>query len=81
MKNDFHSGRTSPRPEIAGWVARYRESGFSLGAFAKKHGWPRGRLPYRVYGQRTVRLGQPLVAPPVFQELKLAPGLPVWNWV
>ena len=80
MKNDSHPYRTYTRPEVAHWITRYRASGLGLGAFARKHGLPRGRLHYWIYGQRPTHLGQASAAPPVFQELKLAPALAVSNW-
>jgi len=80
MKNETHASRTYTGQEIAGWVARYRESGLGLGAFARKHGLPRGRLHYWVYGRRPPRWVQRSVAPPVFQELKLPAGLARSNW-
>jgi hypothetical protein len=80
MKNDSHTHRTYPSQEIAGWITRYRDSGLGLGAFAKKHGLPRSRLHYWVYGRRQPHLRQPSAAPAVFQELKFATGLAPSNW-
>jgi hypothetical protein len=80
MKNDSHAHRTYTRQEIADWITRYRASGLGLEAFASKHGLPRSRLHYWIYGQRRTHLGQPNAAPAVFQELKLATGLAVSPW-
>ena len=80
MKNDAHTHRAHTRQEIAGWITRYRSSGLGLGAFAKKSGLPRSRLHYWVYGRRPAHGVEPSAAPPVFQELKLTPGLALSHW-
>ncbi len=80
MKNDSGRRRTYTAEEIAGWVSRFRESGLGLGVFARKHGLPRGRLQYWIYGRRAAHLGPASAAPPGFQELKLTPGLAVSSW-
>ena len=80
MKHDSHAHGTYTTQEIAGWVTRYRDSGLGLGAFAKKHGLPRSRLHYWVYGRGRAHGVQPRAAPAVFQELQLTTGLAVSNW-
>lgn len=80
MKTDQRTHRTYTTTEIAAWIRRYRASGLGLPAFAKQQGLSPGQLHYWVYqkGPAAPRpRGQP---PPVFQELKLAPGLPLSNW-
>jgi hypothetical protein len=77
--------KTSAQPsytptEIAAWIRRYRASGVTLPAFAKQHGLPPGRLHYWVYQKERVAHRQRGQSPTVFQELKLAPGLPLSNW-
>jgi len=80
MKNDRRTHRTYDPTEIAAWIRRYRASGLGLPAFAQEHGLPPGRLHYWVYqkGSSATRPRSP--SPTVFQELKLAPGLPLFSW-
>jgi hypothetical protein len=80
MKRDLHDQRTDTAPEITEWIGRYRASRLSLGAFAQKHGLPKSRLHYWVYGKRYVSLAKPEVGVPTFQEVRLAAGLPVHPW-
>ena len=80
MKNVSRARGTYATKEIAGWISRYRDSGLGLGAFAKKHGLPRSRLHYWVYGRGQEHLSQPSAAPPVFEELKFSSGLALSNW-
>ena len=80
MKNESQVHGACTSQEIGGWITRYRDSGLGLGAFAKKHGLPRSRLHYWVYGRRQAHLKQPSAAPAVFQELKFATGLAPSNW-
>ena len=80
MKNDRRAHRTYTPNEIAAWIRRYRASGVGLPAFAKQHDLPPGRLHYWVYQRRPAphrQRGQP---PTVFQELKLATGIPLSSW-
>lgn len=80
MKKDRLAPRTYPPSEIAAWIRRYRASGVGLPAFAKQHGLPPGRLHYWVYQKGRTAHRPPGQSPLVFQELKLAPGLPLSSW-
>ncbi len=80
MKNDRRAHRTYTPTEIAAWIRRYRASGVGLPVFAKQHGLPPGRLPYWVYQKGRVAHRPPSQSPPVFQEFKRAPGLPLSSW-
>jgi hypothetical protein len=80
MKHDLHEERAYTPQEIAHWIERYRASGLSLGAFARKHGLAKGRLHYWVYDKRHAALATPQVTVPTFQEVKLTAGLPVPPW-
>ena len=80
MKNDFHAPRTYTLDEISDWIRRYRASGLALGDFAEKHGLARNRLHYWVYDRRFSQPRQPVALAPIFQELKVAAGLPTQNW-
>jgi hypothetical protein len=80
MTNDQRTYRTYTPTEIGAWIRRYRASGVGLPVFAKQHGLPPGRLHYWVYQKGPAahrHRGQTLTA---FQELKLAPGLPLSSW-
>lgn len=65
------------------WVARYRESGLGLKAFAEEHGLRPSQLHYWVYGgQRTRRPSgaeNPDTVHPVFREY-LLPRPPAGDW-
>ena len=80
MKHAFNDHRTYSPAEIADWISRYRASGLGLRAFATQHGLSKSRLHYWVYAKRDSKLGKPLLPAPLFQELKLAGGLPLANW-
>jgi hypothetical protein len=80
MKNDARAPRTYTSTEIAGWIRRYRGSGFGLRTFAHQHGLSPSRLHYWVYQKHGAELRPPRSAPAVFQELKLTPGLALSNW-
>jgi hypothetical protein len=80
MKNDRSAHRSYTATEIAAWVRRYRASEVALGAFAKQHGLPPSRLHYWVYQKGPATRRQRRQPPTVFQELKLAAGLPLSNW-
>jgi hypothetical protein len=67
--------------EMADWVSRYRASGLGLQRFAQEHGIAVTRLHYWVYQRSRPRPTSLEAARPVFQELKLAEGLPLLpNW-
>lgn len=80
MKNDSHAAGTYTAQEISDWISRYRQSGLGQGAFAKKHGLPRSRLHYWLYGRGRRPSSRSRVVPAVFQELKLSPGVARSNW-
>lgn len=80
MKNDRRADQTYTPTEIAAWIRRYRTSGVGLPAFARQHGLPPGRLHYWVYQKGSAVHRRPSRPPTVFQELKLAPGLPLSSW-
>jgi glycerol kinase len=81
MKADASEHRDFTPQEIGQWISRYRASGMGLGAFAARHHLSKSRLHYWVYDKRYSKLAQSPAAVPLFQELKLAGGLAVSNWV
>jgi hypothetical protein len=80
MKNESRAHRAYTFTEIANWVRRYRASGIGLAAFAKAHGLSPNRLHYWIYQKAPAPHRRSNQRPPVFQELKLAPGLPLSSW-
>jgi hypothetical protein len=80
MKHDSNIHQAYTSKEIRDWIRRYRASGIGLGGFAERHGLPSTRLHCWVYDKRTSHLGKPVTAAPIFQEVKLAAGLPLQNW-
>ena len=81
MKNESAAHRAYTPKEISGWIQRYRASGLALGSFAEQHGLSRNRLHYWVYDRRYAQPRPAVAVTPVFQELKLAAGPTVPNWV
>lgn len=81
------TGRNAPfsDAEISEVLARYRQSGLGVVAFAHEQGIPPGRLHYWIYQKgRTKRREPPRgsLSKPLFQELKVAPMLPAMeNWI
>ena len=80
MNNNRRAHQTFTPTEIAAWIRRYRASGLGLPDFAKQHGLPAGRLHYWVYQKGPGMHRQPGSPLTVFQELKLAPGVPLSSW-
>jgi len=80
MKQNSNDHRAYTPEEIGGWISRYRASGLGLDAFAAQHGLSRNRLHYWVYGRPHCKLAKPAVPAAVFQEVRLANGLPFANW-
>ncbi|MGH7971586.1 MAG: IS66 family insertion sequence element accessory protein TnpA [Limisphaerales bacterium] len=81
MKPQSNEHRAYTPEEIGEWILRYRASGLGLGCFAAQHGLAKSRLHYWVYDKRYSKLAKPLAAVPLFQEVKLAGGLAMANWV
>ena len=81
MKINLNGQRAYTPDEIADWVSRYRASGLGLRRFAQEHGIAATRLHYWVYQKSRSRSAGLEAVRPVFQELKLAEGLPLLpNW-
>jgi hypothetical protein len=81
MRINLNGQRATAPDEMANWVSRYRASGMGLQRFAQEHGIAATRLHYWVYRRSRPRPARPEAVRPVFQELKLAEGLPLLpNW-
>jgi hypothetical protein len=81
MRIKFNGQGTSTPEEIANWVSRYRASGLGLRRFAQEHGLAATRLHDWVYRRNRPRPVRSDSGLPLFQEVKLAEGLPLlWNW-
>ena len=82
MKHDSNGHVQPSAQEVAALRSRYRASGLGLTRFAREEGIPYGRRHYWLYqkpragGCRRSAQGKDLMAAPVFQEVKLAGGLP-----
>ncbi len=78
MKSDFSDDSVPDAQQMRILISRYRHSGLGLKRFAREQGIPATRLHYWVYQKsrgkaRKASLG---VRSPVFQEVKMAAGLP-----
>jgi hypothetical protein len=81
MRIKLNGNRACTPEEIAALVSRYRASGLGLRRFAQENGIAATRLHYWVYRRSRPRPTRPEAVRPVFQELKLAEGLPgLPNW-
>lgn len=82
MRHDSNGQIRPSAQEVAGVLSRYRASGLGLKRFAQEEGIPAGRLHYWLYqkhragSRRRLEPGVERVSAAVFQEVKLAGGLP-----
>ena len=82
MKHDSNGHVQPSAQEVAALRSRYRASGLGLTRFARAAGISRGRRHDWLYqkpragGRRRWAKGKELVAASIFQEVKLAGGLP-----
>ncbi len=84
MKHDSNNDRRHDPEGIEGLISRYRKSGLGLERFAREQGIPATRLHYWVYqkSRSQARKSWRGVRSPVFQEVKMAAGLPAMQtWV
>jgi hypothetical protein len=87
MKRDRKCSAGQTPEEIGAIISRYRASGLGLKSFAREHGLAPGRLLYWIYqkypeasARGRAQPTKALVAP-IFQEVKLATGMPpVERW-
>lgn len=78
MKSEFIECSVPSPQEMGVLISRYRTSGLGLKRFAREHGISPTRLHYWVYqkSRGKARKAYRAVRSPMFQEVKMAAGLP-----
>lgn len=86
MKTENNYPPVQSSSEIRALIASFRQSGLSVGRFARKHRIPAGRLHYWLYQKYRPRKAEPSWndpgkdPAPVFQEMKLDPSTLIGSW-